>query len=401
MSTKANVPHQLTAISGYVSTAVGVSRPATDKDVPLPSGYLPDYSQVEFAHWSANLARYVPQPNLELPMYDGDSWKTLESLADTKALGNLGKALVNLPLIFAERRETIELIGRKVAFIAKTVKSAQERSLEQFKLTRYKDRRRVAQAIAGEHLALVFGMLPLVDEVEGLIEFVTTDRLDFLRSRGIQVKASDTTLKTSTAVMANDGWPNYFRGKWGTVWTGTREVNLQAVRTALRYKLTTAVGHDFYKLGFDPVGAAFDLVPLSFMTGWVSNFDYWIRSLSPFYGLEFETGSRNRRTYREVTQKSWFNPDGVYTVYGGSKAFESMGNRRRDERTVLFAAPDAALHWDVEVGLYEVAAGASIAVQRYLKPLKRVISQKQFRYKGPRPKWLPQIRYTGRTQTNV
>ncbi|UJQ85839.1 MAG: putative maturation protein [Pepevirus faecihabitans] len=398
-STVSDVPHLIRAMSGSVATSLGKWRMPTPDDIPLrPSPYsYPDLTMFEDTTWNANLARYVTWPDVTVPSTTVEVWKRLESLADTKALGNLRKAMANLPMIFAERRETLALAGRYASRIARTVKAAQDSSLEEFRKVKPKNRSAVAKAIADEHLSVVFGLLPLIGEVEGMVEYLNTDRLDFIRSRGLQVELRTDSSKYSQEVIPDAGWPNLMRGSFGKVYTGRDDATQFGVRTALRYKLSSRIVADLSRLGFEPIGTAFDLVPLSFVTGWVSNFDYWIRDLSPKIGLEFETGSRNRRALRSVHQTSMYLPESSYAIYQGSaKPFAATKLSRLDQRTVIETEPEASLSWDVEVGVKEIASGISLTLQRTLKPLKRSFAQKQFRYKGPKPKWLSEIRYTGR-----
>lgn len=85
--------------------------------------------------------------------------------------------------------------------------------------------------------------------------------------------------------------------------------------------------------------------------------------------------------------------EGVFSNFGGTDV-RAHGRITRNDRSVLLSAPIAELDWDFEVGFSEVAAGVSLTVQRYLKPLKRVIAQKPFRYRGPKVRDLPPVRYS-------
>jgi len=203
--------------------------------------------------WNANLARYVTWPDVTVPSTTVEVWKRLESLADTKALGNLRKAMANLPMIFAERRETLALAGKYASRIARTVKAAQDSSLEEFRKVKPKNRSAVAKAIADEHLSVVFGLLPLIGEVEGMVEYLNTDRLDFIRSRGLQVELRTDSSKYNQEVIPDAGWPNLMRGSFGRVYTGRDDATQFGVRTALRYKLSSTIVADLSRLGFEPI----------------------------------------------------------------------------------------------------------------------------------------------------
>lgn len=398
---KTDVVGYLEAYNGIIYPYEG-GRQATFHDWPWASSGKPFghyyVNRVTQCQLTFNVTRLVTHPVLKLPTGTEAEWETLRRLADTKALGNVRKALANLPLIMAERRETLSMIGGKVTSMIKGAKALQQRSLDEYRKTKPKNRRAVAQRISGEHLEFVFGWLPAISEIEGLVEFLHKDKLDFIRSRG--VKGFRTTKPVSS-----DAWiepmfrAGYFgQTTFGVIETRGEETTSIGVRTALRYKLSSQIVGDAYALGFDPVGSAFDFIPLSFISGWVTNFDYWIRTLTPTFGLEFETGSRNSRRIHAFDVKGSYarRPRSDYDVVGTVPPSHVSGRTQRDDRVPLLAEPSSSFEIDVEVGLYEVAAGISLTLQRFYKPLKRNLALKPFRYEGPRPKWLKEIRYTGR-----
>ncbi|UJQ85014.1 MAG: putative maturation protein [Pepevirus faecivivens] len=339
---------------------------------------------------------FVDPPPLALPAYDAGLFQGLQALADTKALGNARRALANLPMIFAERRETLQMVGKRVANLTKAMHSLQTRSLAEYRKALPKNRRAVARRIANDHLEVVFGWLPAISEIEGLCEFISSDDTGFIRSRGVQAERRENGISRTRVPMLPNGMGDaYAQGRTPCrVFDKGYEAQIYSVRTALRYKLQTQLVGDLYALGFDPVGTAFDMVPLSFISGWISNFDYWVRTLTPAIGLEFETGSRNFRRVKAYGLQTTVVPhESVYSSFGGTKALAD-GRIQRDDRYVLTKEPEAELRWDVDVGLFEVTAAISIMIQRYLKPLQRVIRVKPFRYRGPRSRNLPPIRYS-------
>lgn len=394
--------------TGTIYTSKSTTREATIHDWPWPE--KPGFGSASLnnfaiqAKWGFNLTRFLSHPTLSLPQGSDIDWNLLIRLADTKALGNVRKGLINLPLIMLERRETLRMIASKVQLMAKSAKALQTKSSAEYARAKKKKpitRRNVARRIASEHLEFVFGWLPTISEVEGLAELVQADRLDFIRSRGVQVLRTETKLDYLPVVAKPLTKTLLSVSYFGKVKTVGIERSSIGVRTALRYKLSSKLIGDAYRIGFEPISNAFDFIPLSFLTGWISNFDYWIRTLAPEIGIEFETGSRNRRMSHSFQVEGEYIPSTLGNQHHAPVKTKANGSYRRDEREVLHEAPSASLEWDVEVGLYEVTAGASLLIQRFLKPLKRDILAKPFRYKGPRPKWLKEIRYTGRKLTNV
>lgn len=350
---------------------------------------------------------YTAAPEvLAVPTGTAAQWQFCEHMANTKARANLNKGLINVPLLIAERKETAELIGTNVKRMAATIRDVATRDLSRIrKLKKQADKRRVARGIANEHLAIIFGMLPLIDEVEGAVELLERPVLDFIRSRGLfNMVLSETSIDTTSAVTApsNISLMNS-AGRVATVTSKGVSRKTISVRTALRYKLSSQLAQTGRHLGFEPVGAAFDLIPLSFIVGWFSNLDDYIRALAPIVGAEFETGSRNRRQKHMIDFSVTVHPSAPGSLYGNPTRFVIppqlkepnmyIAEKRHDTRFVLTEPPETNLHWDVDVGLAEIAAGLSLTVQRYVKPLKRLAKAKEFRYKARKPKWLKALTY--------
>lgn len=370
---------------------------------PWPEGYENNQgntSIVYTCHIDMNLQYCLSVPNLKLSASDPDLVKRLQQLADTKALGNVRRALANLPMLFKERKQTLNMIGKRSADIAKSANSAQRKSMSTYRSLRgAKNKRAYAKVVADEHLELIFGWLPLMAEVEGAAEYLQREQLDFIRSRGIMAERVTNSDRTERVV----GFPSSFT----SAQTGNRNLlrinqstnssDVTSVRTALRYSLANSIVGDAYLLGADPIATLYDMVPLSFVSGWVSNFDFWVRTLTPEVGLTFETGSRNLRRENTYQCRGIVRNNPAVDWYGNTivETVDASGQLRRNDRSVLTKPPSAHLMWDVDVGLFEVTAGVSLMLQRYLKPLKRSIAQQPFRYRG-KTRYLPPIRYSGR-----
>ncbi|UJQ85272.1 MAG: putative maturation protein [Leviviridae sp.] len=370
---------------------------------PWPDGYVNangTTSEVYSCTFTLNAQVCLDVPSLRLPPYDEALVRRLTQLADTKALGNVRRALANLPMLFKERKETLRMIGKRGSDIAKSATSAQRRSVSTYRsLKGARNKRAFAKAVADEHLELIFGWLPLMAEVEGAAEYLQREQLDFIRGRGIQAERDTTSSKTEHVVKFPSAFTSSQSGNREVLRTnqGSTLIDTTSVRTALRYKLSSEIVGDAYALGADPIATLFDMIPLSFVTGWVSNLDFWVRTLTPEVGMTFETGSRNLRrdnTYqvRGIVRRNnadrWFGNPVMETV-------DASGQIRRNDRSVLTEPPVAKLMWDVDVGLFEVTAGVSLMLQRYLKPLKRSIAQRPFKYRG-KTRYLPPIRYSSR-----
>lgn len=351
--------------------------------------------------YSIDPFEWAPAPEFDLPEVSPAELEFLRGMADTRALASLNKAMVNLPMLFKERRETLKMAAGKVGVLADAARSIQQRDFSRYRKVAKKDRRRVARDIANEHLEIIFGWLPLISEVEGAMDYIAQERFEFIKGRGSHVITRDEKVKVSKPVIGLDGWYGYNREVARAELNGARR-ELIGMRTNLRMDITSAIAGDARQLGFEPISTLYDMVPLSFVSGWISNFDAYVRTIAPLVGLSFRTGSRNLRRQvvldvagrvLEQNPPTYPSPWRAWVEERDHSVSLLTGSRTRDDRSLVVELPKASLHWDVDVGFNEVTAAISLLIQRKLKPLQRAIGIKQFRYRGPKPKWLPDIRY--------
>nr|Q38061.2 RecName: Full=Maturation protein A; Short=MP; AltName: Full=Assembly protein; Short=A protein [Pseudomonas phage PP7] len=371
----------------------GVHKDGIPDKVPHPS-CDPGSELVSYTHSrEVDCERFIgPVPSsFTDPKVTSAQWKFLEDMADMKALADLNKSLVNLPMLYKERRETLKMVGNRLGGLVRVAHAAQDRDLKRYFKARRKDRRKVAEEVANGHLELIFGWLPLIGELEGAIEYAELPDLDFIRCHGLHTLVLQSTPWDNSVDVRS--YPNWERAA-GTRITGsvrTRGVveSRASVRTALRFNLETSLAGDARRLGFEPISTTYDMIPLSFVVGWFSNFDKYVRTLAPLIGVTFETGSRNRRTTCELVGSTRFYPRTVSPPSGwfarwkdfpdGSLS-EVSGLRRTDIRSVLSTLPDPDVRFHADVGLFEISAGISLLAQRYLKPLQRLLKRKSFFY---------------------
>lgn len=384
-----------------IAYGVGLSRfPFPPGDVCISPGSSGSETIVR-NKYSTDPFEWAPMPEFDLPRVSPAELEFLRGMADTRALASLNKAMANLPMLFKERRETIRMAAGKAGMLADAARSIQQRDFSRYRKAAKKDRRRIARDIANEHLEAIFGWLPLIAEVEGAMDYIAQERYEFIKGRGSHVIADNVDVHVSAPVYGWDEWHGAYREVARADVTGVQR-RLKGMRTNLRMDITSAFAGDARQLGFEPIASFYDMVPLSFVSGWISNFDAYVRTLAPLIGLEFRTGSRNlrRETFLDVSGRIMEQNPPVYPapwkawVEDRDRSVTLLtGSRTRDDRSVVDKLPTASLHWDLDVGLYEATAAASLLIQRKLKPLQRAIGVKQFRYKGSKPKWLPRIRY--------
>lgn len=323
----------------------------------------------------------------------------LRAIAETKALANLRQSLNNVPLLFAERRETIEMVRRKGLQIGAAVRARHDADYARWAKTRLRDKRRVARDIAGEHLAFLFGFLPLIGEVEGLCEQLSEDAVAIVTGRGRMASMSAVT-KSATNSVSTSTFQNYTSIPFTYTLDDTKRYSF---RTSIQVEITSAAAARLRKNGFNPIASAYDLVPLSFLSDFVSNLGTFLRALDPVFGVNFITGNSTLwREYKQtctvsgasfVIPHKWAADDQVNarcTTTGNGKGTSRALYVRR---WPLSDFPIASLHFVNNLSVSKAATIASLAIQRYLKPLQVALRRKEFRYKGKRPKWLPPIKY--------
>lgn len=332
------------------------------------------------------VAKFVPDP---------DTVGFLHDIAITKALADLRRSFANIPLLLAERRETIAYLGGKLGQLASVVKHRQTTDLKRYVATRRADRRRVAKDIASEHLGLVFGLLPLIQEIEGIQQKISA--ASTLRITGRGRMADETSISTYI-----DGVPVGVESvgqRLAACFFGTSEsLTRLSCRVSLSMNVDVPAGQELRDWGFNPIATAYDLVPLSFLTDFVSNFGTFLRSYDPMLGATFFTGSVSDYWKRseivnvystKARATAWHN-EVIKTSSGSGSATASYTEVHRAALTQL---PDANFHFYNNFSLGKVASGVSLVVQRKVKIIRKLIKLKPFRYRGPRPKYLPPINY--------
>lgn len=326
------------------------------------------------------------------PPVDAALQRQLKAIAETKALADLRKSYVNVPLLLAERRETINLVAGNARRLTELVRIKQNDALARWRRSRRQDRRKLARDIANEHLAFLFGVLPLIDETKGLVEKLRASDTMTLTGRGRMAHESS----SKTELVENPASLTAYAVRY----SGQRVLTKRySHRVSLRTEIEVAAAQQLRDWGFNPVATFYDLVPLSFVSDFVSNLGTFLRSYDPLVGVKFVTGSTT--SWREMREnvdvvglpKEWTNPEGKVNRLFCDGTGQGSVRALVVQREVLTDYPEATLLWYNNMSLGKAATLASLAVQRYLKPVRRLIQQKPFRYKGPRPRNLPNINY--------
>lgn len=353
-----------------------------------PSFGYPDYREghrltQRVIELEGDFGPFLPWKLPEFQTWSDAELTFLRKAADTKALAGAKRASLNLALIIKERRETLQMVAERVSSIARSASDLQRQALNEWKDARGRNRQRVAQTWASRHLEAVFGWLPLMGDIEDAVKVFSREKMfTHVKTRGTHT-IKDTQTVSESILLRNlpdcdgAGLPDAPRAH--------RRGQLQqrlSVRTSLRFEISEQWLHRGTDFGFSPLSFAFDAFPMSFVSGWVSNFDQWVRTLEPLYGLEFVTGSRSIK--RSADANGYVS---VLPVQSGERPLAVVEKlptgqysllRERWDREVLSSLPTAELQWQNNLDWFSITAGISLAIQRYSKPLARLLKEKRF-----------------------
>lgn len=321
----------------------------------------------------------------------------VRNIAITKAKNSLRRGLTSLPMLYRDREETLKTMASKSAMIIDVVMRRHNDDLQRYRRLRTKrDKVRFARAVAAQHLEFIFGIMPLIDDLQGLAEFITQEESTFVKGSGTHGITS-----TKKGKLANPARDDFDRGPpYGG---GYSIQSRYSARCSLRADIVSNIGADASKLGFTPLYTLYDMVPLSFILSWFSNFGHWIGSMDPLIGANFRTGSVNvrRSVSSDLTIIGDFHeelrPGQVHQhrIYDASGSVHCSESTVIDVRTVLTSEPDSEFELYNNLSFYSVAASVSLAIQRKLKLPNRVLSTSPFRYKGKKSvRNLPPIKWT-------
>jgi len=319
----------------------------------------------------------------------------LRDSAETKALANLTQGFYNLGILLAERQKSVSYVKDKALQIARLVKERQLSSLQRYNRTKRKDRHEMARQISNEHLAFMFGLLPMIDEIKGICDLLGSKTSLVITGRGRQAKDQlDLTYQQIRSLQVGSQTGYGAMASQCEFETRTR----YSVRSGIVCDLSVESLARLRDHGLNPVATFYDLIPLSFLSDFVSNTGTFLRAFDPLLGYSFRTAYstlwRERKVFAKVSGSK-------YVLKGSSseQSVETTGFAQGYarylyvQRTPLREMPLPTWLVQNNLSLAKAATIASLAIQRYLKPVQVLIGKRPFRYRGPRPKYLPPIKY--------
>lgn len=349
-----------------------------------PTGY---YTYVGSVPYSRIFGTPAAPPAVIVPKPKGELVSMLRDAAITSALAGARRSYMNNVQNFLERKETINLVVQKVKQLSSIATVRGRADLRRYFASPKHNRKAVAKQIANEHLGFLFGVLPLVGEIEGLMDYLSKVESKILTGRGKRAEISELGTQGSTS-----GFEAGLFGASGSYLTKQRV----SVRCSLKYKVIMQNVLEAQQLGLNPIAVFYDLVPLSFLSDFLSNTGNFLRGLDPIPALEYSTGSWT--LYCQSTVEGEVVPyrppsAAKYSMWSNSGSASYLAEGGTMSRTVLPHEPSGTWMVQNNMSLAKAITAAALAVQRYVKPLRRIVGAKPFRYQGPRPKYLPPVNY--------
>lgn len=279
-----------------------------------------------------------------------------------EALDRLKDKKINLPVTFAERRQTAALFEDTAKRLATSYRAfRQGRFVEAFssrrtaaaRFSRRQFRRAARNAGLnpreyGDHwLKFTYGVRPMLSDLYGAVEQL--HKSEKIRPPLITVKAQRNTVDSTEELLVR---PDIY-------------AFLQKVQTSegcfirLDYQYPGDFQRDWTELGItNPLDVAWELLPYSFMVDWFLPIGNYLNSLDAALGLTFRGGSVSMRT---VIKKTGL---GASVPSVPSQRYSGKSNYFRLVRTVYSTSPLPDLpSFHISLTKEKVASGLSILRQ--------------------------------------
>lgn len=216
----------------------------------------------------------LPVPPSDPALYSIDM-ERLVKLATTTALGGIAPPDATSLLTLGELGETVALLRNPVNALTTSFRRLTKLKREYWKL---RASGVAANAIASQYLAVMFGMQPLINDVNtymGLLSRFVPPR------RTSRAKAQDSATRSESADYRNP-WGQPFVGS--TYLTGTLEVTVRAgslYEYAYQDNMSAIFG---FRVADVPI-AMWQLTKMSFLVDWAFNVSHLLKALTPVAGV--------------------------------------------------------------------------------------------------------------------
>lgn len=308
-----------------------------------------------------------------------------------QALNRLGDVKVNLGILYAERAETLGLLSTYGKRLASLYSAFQRRDIGAWRRLTKTTPKQAAKQIANEGLAIQFGVMPIINDINGLIELMH-EKSGTRKYAKVSGKDRDITTNVVEVVVDNPiSGGDYMLVENKTVW-----------KSGLKAHLTFTVDYDdlyrnLNRLGvFNPLSVAIDAIKWSWVVEWFISINGWAKSLTADVGCKFVTGCISTLDEAVVSERvigTWVHPAvgprDSDPIVGGSGASSTKWMNRE----VLLDVPFTVPYLKNPLGWFQALATLALVVQRLdtSSGIKR--KPKQFRYRPPKSRRLSPINY--------
>ncbi len=302
------------------------------------------------------------------------AYDPVHNRAINDVLRKLSDNSVNLAQAFAERKQTIDMLGKTVNRLASAALAIRrgkmreavflfERKVPDGRALYKHDIRPSPNNLANHWLEFSYGWRPLVSDIYGSMEQLAKTFSDNkpVRFRG---RAKDSETRSNVNVGQIQEIP-YIRYKTG--WT----VNYEA-SCVIQVKVDSEFARTMSQVGMtNPALLAWELVPYSFVVDWFLPIGSYLSNLTATHGLTFVSGTVTRSSTVNYTGRAESTSSG-YGVWQGL-ATNLKTFRVEKNRVVLADFPSVPLpEWNRDpFGVRRVLSGISLLTQAFTGQVKK------------------------------
>jgi hypothetical protein len=290
----------------------------------------------------AGVASYpYGHPDIPLPMPPIDL-DALDAQARFKSLSDIKDQKVNIVQAFAERGQTVRLIGETINRLNTSIVSLKRgnfgaaakalgvdpgaRRIRKYKKSWSEDQ---SKALANGWLELQYGWRPLLSDIYGSAE--TLAQQNVREVRNISKTRVTRIVNTKTVIPPYGGRPS-----------ATYHIERKVTIKYVIYFSTPASNHSLTQIGLtNPLLIAWELTPWSFVADWFLPLGNYISSLDAASGLDFEKGCCTTFEKLTLTGRSRSGPAEPGIEWLGEATTDTV--EVRCKRRAFSAFPSASL----------------------------------------------------------
>lgn len=323
---------------------------------------------------------------------DGISASSLRGEAVTKALNQLKGQQTNIAMLLAQRREAMQTANSLIRGLFNAALAAARRDRKGFLRAIQQSGSSKAQVhnASGKYLGTVFGVMPLVDDIVGIVNELTMDGREKLVKVSGRAKRSESGRDTAV-VNVQDFSATSIKAEVVDDWTITR-----SCRCFLTFRLNNEVIQGLSRNGItNPAFVVYDTIPWSFVFEWGIKVGKFLNALDATIGFDYVTGC-----YSELVESRMASSLGPRLPATDPQVHPSgegsgYGVRREFVRTPLSTVPLPSVYFADPISVFTVAATAALVAQMASRfdQLRSSRNPREFRYRASRTKYLPPITY--------